>query len=125
MIKLNLIVILLTVLLSALAQICLKIGSRVVDHQKITGANLETLVYSVKLLFDPVLLLGLAMYAISAVAWIWVLSKEDISFAYPFVSLSFLITLVFGIWLFGESLTVMKVAGTLLIISGCALITQA
>jgi len=122
--KINLIVILLTVLVTALAQVCLKIGARLLDHEKLTGFNSETIWYTTKLLFDPVLLTGLTMYAASAITWIWVLSRVDISLAYPYVSLSFVITFVFGIWLFDEPVNAMKLIGTALIMCGCVLITK-
>ena len=124
MTRLNLTVILLTVALSALAQVCLKLGAATINHDKITGTNFQTLLYTAGALLEPVLILGLTMYALSALSWIWVLSKTDISVAYPFVSLSFVLTLFFGVWLFGESLTSTKIIGTTLIVVGCVFILK-
>lgn len=124
MTKLNLLVILLTVLVSALAQLCLKIGAAIINDDKITGLNLDTILYVLGVLFHPALFLGLCMYALSAVSWIWVLSRVDLSVAYPFVSLSFLLTLLFGVLIFNEPLTTMKVVGTSLIILGCVILTR-
>jgi drug/metabolite transporter (DMT)-like permease len=124
MTKINLVVILLTVLVTALAQVCLKIGSKILEHERLTGFNTESIWYATKTLLDPVLLTGLAMYAASAITWIWVLSRVDISLAYPFVSLSFVITFLFGIWLFNEPVNAMKLIGTAFIIGGCFLITK-
>lgn len=122
--QLHLLIILATVLLSATAQIFLKLGAATVDDGKISGLNAETLIHIFVVFRDPFIFFGLLMYALSAVSWIWVLSRVDISVAYPFVSLSFLITLAFGVWLFDEPLTAMKLSGTLFIMLGCVLITR-
>jgi len=37
----------------------------------------------------PAVLAGLALYAVSALGWIVVLSRVDLSFAYPFLGLSY------------------------------------
>lgn len=116
--------ILLTVLLSALAQVLLKIGASSVNADGLTGLNLHSLNVFLKLLLDWHIALGFAIYVLSAAMWIWVLTKVDISLAYPFVSLSFLITLGFGVLLFNEPLTLMKSLGTALIIAGCLMITR-
>ena len=55
-------------------------------------------------------------------AWLWVLSKVDLSVAYPFVGLSFLVTMAFGAFLLEESVTPSRIAGTLLIAVGCILV---
>lgn len=122
--RINLIIILATVLLSALAQVCLKVGAKAVDDRQLSGLNAETLIHVLAVFRDPYIFFGLIMYALSAVSWVWVLSRVDISVAYPFVSLSFLITLAFGVWLFDEPVTAMKISGTFLIMLGCILITR-
>jgi drug/metabolite transporter (DMT)-like permease len=122
--RINLIIILATVLLSAMAQVCLKVGATAVDDQRISGLNSETFLHIFAVFRDPYVFLGMVMYALSAVSWVWVLSRVDISVAYPFVSLSFLITLGFGVWLFDEPVTAMKISGTFFIMLGCILITR-
>lgn len=122
--RINLIIILATVLLSALAQVCLKVGAKTVDDRQLSGLNTETLTHVLTVFRDPYIFFGLVMYALSAVSWVWVLSRVDISVAYPFVSLSFLITLAFGVWLFDEPVTAMKISGTFFIMLGCILITR-
>lgn len=119
-----LLLILVTVFMSAMAQVLLKMGANTISSEGLTGFNMQSLGVFLRLLMDWHIALGFAIYVLSAAMWIWVLTKVDISLAYPFVSLSFLITLGFGVLLFNEPLTLMKSLGTALIIAGCLLITK-
>ena len=112
--------ILLTVTLSACAQLALKLGvakpqmahalqSGVIDAM-LTGA------------ISPLIWLGLIIYGLSVAMWLWVLSKVDLSAAYPFVGVSFLVTMAFGVFILDESVTPMRIIGTILIVSGCILV---
>ena len=71
---------------------------------------------------SPLILLGLIIYGLSVAMWLWVLSKVELSVAYPFVSVSFLVTMAFGAFLLNESVTPMRIFGTILIVSGCVLV---
>ena len=66
----------------------------------------------------PGILGGLACYGFSLLLWIYVLSKADASFAYPFLGLGFVIVAVAGFVLLGEPLSPRKIAGTLIIAGG-------
>ena len=112
--------ILLTVTLSACAQLALKLG---VGKPSMTSA-LETGVVDAILMaaMSPLILLGLIIYSLSVAMWLWVLSRVELSVAYPFVGVSFLITMAFGAFLLNESVTPMRIVGTILIASGCVLV---
>ena len=66
----------------------------------------------------PGILAGLACYGFSLLLWIYVLSKTDASFAYPFLGLGFVIVALAGFALLGEPLSPRKIAGTLIIAGG-------
>ncbi len=66
----------------------------------------------------PGILGGLACYGLSLLVWIYVLSKADASFAYPFLGLGFVIVALAGFVLLGEPLSPRKIAGTLIIAGG-------
>ena len=67
---------------------------------------------------NPWVISGLGLYFIGAVAWLFVLAKIEVSVAYPFVSLGFLLTLILGHLMFGESVTLSKLIGTVLVAGG-------
>lgn len=60
----------------------------------------------------------------AALCWMLAMTKLDLSHAYPFVSLSFVLVLFLSALLFGEPLTWAKVAGIALVIAGVALGSQ-
>lgn len=113
--------ILLSITLSSLAQVALKLGmSRPgmrgpFEH---FGATLWAFGS------NPVLLGGMALYGLGALAWLGVLARMDVSAAYPFAGLGFVLTMALGYLVFGESLSPLRVAGTVLIVSGVALVAR-
>jgi multidrug transporter EmrE-like cation transporter len=67
---------------------------------------------------------GLGIYALSLVFWLTALSRVDLSYAYPFASLSYAVMLVASWKLFGENLSFPRLLGTLLIIIGVLVISR-
>jgi len=112
--------ILFTVTLSACAQLALKLGVAKLQTEHAFQLGMVDTIMSVAM--SPLIWLGLFIYAVSVALWIWVLSKVDLSVAYPFVGVSFLVTMAFGAFLLNESVTPLRIAGTLLIATGCVLV---
>lgn len=71
----------------------------------------------------PRLALGLALYAISTVLWLTALSRVELSFAFPFVSLSFVGIVVAARMAFGERPTASRLLGVALIVGGVLLVS--
>lgn len=120
----SLVTIIFTVFMSASAQVLLKVGALRIPSERFTGVNNETALAVLSVLFSKYIFIGLVIYVFSAGMWIWVLTKVDISLAYPFISLSFIITFGFGVTLFQEPLTAMKFFGTVIIMVGCVMIAK-
>jgi drug/metabolite transporter (DMT)-like permease len=119
-----LVTIIFTVSMSALAQVLLKVGALRIPTEHLTGLNIESVLAMFSVLFSKYIFMGMLIYVFSAGLWIWVLTKVDISLAYPFISFSFIVTLGFGVTLFQEPLTTMKILGTAVIIVGCFILTK-
>jgi drug/metabolite transporter (DMT)-like permease len=109
-----------TVCLSAVAQVALKVGTRSLSYS--AGKGLPAVILSVA--SSPFIWLGLGIYGASVLAWLWVLSKTDVSVAYPFVGISFVLTAVMGAVLLQENVSPLRIAGTALVIFGCILIAK-
>ena len=93
----QLLAILVCVVLNSVAQIFLKFGMSNL-HQKLSlsiGAiyGLITNVYVV---------IGGTLYGASFILWLYVLSKVRVSYAYPFISLSYVLVVILGFFLLGE-----------------------
>lgn len=106
--------ILVSVVLNAAAQILLRYGARA-GLQPVDGW-MPTAVLEVML--RPGIIGGLGCYAISVALWIYVLSRAEVSFAYPFLGLGFLVVSIAAWQLLGEPLTAYRLAGTLLVSAG-------
>ncbi|MBS0639449.1 MAG: SMR family transporter [Acetobacteraceae bacterium] len=115
--------ILLSITLSAIAQVLFKVGmsSAGVKQALAGGSPLDA---ALAVFLSAGVLGGLSLYGIGTVLWLGVLSKTEVSLAYPFVGLGFVFTALIGWLLFGESLTLMRIAGIALIIAGIVVISR-
>ena len=111
-----------SVTISAIAQVTLKQGmSSPAVQQGLTGGWLEIVIAVASSLH---VWLGLIFYALGAVLWLGVLARVDVSVAYPFVGLGFILTALFGVFLLGEAFSVIRFVGTCLVVLGIILVTQ-
>ena len=110
------------VLLNAMAQLCIKDGMRVIGPFAFSLENIVPVGY--KVIFSPLILCGMACYAVSIILWIMVLSRVDVSYAYPLLSVGYIVTALAGKGLFGEVLGLDRWAGILVICMGVYLITR-
>jgi multidrug transporter EmrE-like cation transporter len=110
------------VTLSAFAQITLKAGMASPRGQQL----LQTAVYRMPglVLGNYLLLAGLGLYMASMLVWLRVLATTQVSVAYPFVGVGFVITTAAAWPLFGEVPTPTRLAGTLAIMFGIWLLTR-
>jgi len=112
-----------SILLSSFAQIVLKTGmSNPGVLSAIQSASTFDIVKTIATNFAVIG--GLSLYFASAAVWLLVLAKVDVSFAYPFVGLGFIITMLLAFFINGEVLSSTKIAGTLCIALGVAIIAQ-
>lgn len=73
---------------------------------------------------SPLIILGVALYAVSTILAIILLAKIELSIFSLVTSISFVISLGFSYFMFGESITLPKIAGCLLILAGVFLVTR-
>lgn len=76
------------------------------------------------ILTSPIILSGFAFYGASSLIWLDVLSKLELSKAFPMVALTYVITLFVGGVFFNETITFGRVLGVLVIIGGVALVAR-
>lgn len=109
---------LLSILAGALGQVCLKKGML-----SIGGTSMIQLLKSPWILVSNAwIVAGFLLYASSFALWLVVLSRVELSKAYPMVSLGYLVTFVLGILLFREEVSLVKIAGMAIILAGVALL---
>ena len=71
---------------------------------------------------SPWVLLGLAVFAISAISWLATLSRLPLSIAYPFNALGYLGILIASILVLHERANVWTWLGSLLVVSGLIMV---
>ena len=76
------------------------------------------LLFLAKAFLDPFVLSGFAAAFLASLFWMAAMTKFDVSFAYPFMSLAFVAVLFLSALFFQEPVTLGKVIGLALIISG-------
>ena len=73
------------------------------------------------LLLDPGILSGFAAGFLASLAWMAAMTKFDLSHAYPFMSLNFVVVLLLSGWILSEPLSLQKVLGVGFIVLGTIL----
>jgi multidrug transporter EmrE-like cation transporter len=114
--------ILVGVLLNAGAQLLLKEGMRRVGYFEFAWAN--AIPVGIQVAGNPFVLLGVAAYVLSVLVWLLVLSRVEVSFAYPLLSIGYIVNAIAGYYLFQENLSMTRITGILIIIAGVYLVTR-
>ncbi len=91
-------------------QTCLKLGLTRAAADGSGGG--EGLISLLKLIVTtPLVVVGLLLYAVGAVAWIAVLRRMDLSYAYPFLALNFVLIALVSQWFLGETIPALRWVG--------------
>jgi drug/metabolite transporter (DMT)-like permease len=75
-----------------------------------------------QLVFDPLFLLAVLLYALGFVVWLIVLSKLDLSYAYPILAISYCVVPLLSWWLFGEHVSPLRWIGIVIIGAGVTVV---
>jgi drug/metabolite transporter (DMT)-like permease len=114
----NLLLVLSAVALAATGQLMLKHGMQVAtarahsSHGSLVIAAATT----------PWVLLGLVVFAVSAVAWLGALSRVPLNVAYPFNALGYIVILAASVVVLHERANLLTWAGSLLVVSGLVIV---
>lgn len=119
----TLLLILANVAMTSLAQIVLKAGMSAPEVVRALAGGVR-LSAMVTVFLHPWVVIGLVLYAGAAVVWLLVLARVDVSLAYPFVGLGFVVTMVLAWAFMGEALNATRIAGTLLIAAGVVVLAR-
>jgi multidrug transporter EmrE-like cation transporter len=74
--------------------------------------------------FNPYLDVGMLCYGISILIWLFVLSKLEVSIAYPFQSIGYVIAAIVAVQFLGEGIPMARMAGIGLICAGLVFIAR-
>jgi len=113
------VIIIIGVIFAAIGQVSWKLGMN--QEGQLATINLTTVS---TVLLNPYVLLGFAMYGLSTIFWLIALSKKDLSFVYPFISLTYILVLALSNLVLKESIGINKLAGTIIIMVGLIIIAR-
>ncbi len=119
----SLVLIFTSILIAVGGQLCLKAGMN--QAGRLSAANLNSPIETfLKVAGIPLVWIGLFLYGLSAIVWLAVLSRVDLSFAYPMVGFSYVVVLLLSAMMLGESVGFMRWLGAVIIVIGIMLITR-
>ena len=118
----NIVLILTGVLLNCAAQIFIKKGMIINGEVFVNISSISNSI--IPMLKNIYLWLGMFCYGISVFLWMIVLSKVEVSYAYPFLSIGYVIAAIIGYKFFGESVGLIRASGIAVICLGVYLISR-
>lgn len=80
--------------------------------------------FILRLLLNVWVISSFAAAFVASLTWMAAMTQFELSFAYPFMSLAYIIVLFLSVALFAEAFTWQKLVGTLIIIGGLFVLTR-
>lgn len=108
--------ILISTLCSVFGQLTLKSGMQRIARLQASSSVIVQIVTS------PWVIVGLGIYGCGVLFWLMALSRLDVSFVYPFASLSYVGIIIGSHFLFKEHISRSRLIGILVIIAGVSVI---
>jgi multidrug transporter EmrE-like cation transporter len=78
----------------------------------------ERMWFLLRVVVNPWVISSLAAAFLAFLFWVFAMTKFDLSHAYPFTSLAFLLVMIFSGVFLHEPITLLKILGTILIMAG-------
>lgn len=113
--------IIMTVFFAVVSQLIIKWQVSKHSTQNIITFN-EKIYFALDMLLNPFVILSIFFTFLSGLSWIIAMTKFEISYAYPFTALGFVLILLFSSLFFQESITLSKITGVLFIAAGIIII---
>lgn len=107
------------VILGVFGQLLIKKGMNYIGQTSINELLTKKLF---TILFNRYVFTGLILYSVASLLWFVVLSKADLSFAYPLLSLGYILLAILSWYFLGETLTIYRISGIILVTIGVFLI---
>ncbi|ODA42547.1 EamA family transporter [Desulfosporosinus sp. BG] len=74
------------------------------------------------IILTPAIFLGFMCFGVSSILWLVVISRWELSYAYPLVALGYVIAILYGTLLLHENLSIAKILGSCLILAGISVL---
>ncbi|RAU96565.1 EamA family transporter [Paenibacillus sp. YN15] len=114
--------VLMSAMMGSIGQIMMKHGSNRLGRLTMSPATFAADLGRV--LRVPEFWVAILLFSLSSLIWVKVLSRADLTSAYPLNSMSYIFVFLFSAFFLNEALTLQKVAGALVIMLGIFIITR-
>ena len=114
--------ILLTLLFTVYGQMVLK--WQMDQAGQMPSESVAKVLFLFRQFLNPWIVSGLASAFLASLAWMAAMTRFEINYAYPFMSLAFIIVMVLSVLFLQEQITVNRVLGTLLVVAGLVVVTR-
>ncbi|MDD2234704.1 MAG: hypothetical protein PHZ11_05230 [Desulfitobacteriaceae bacterium] len=75
-----------------------------------------------QIIFTPAIFLGFLCFGLSSILWLIIISRWQLSFAYPLVALGYVLVIAYGTVFLQETLDLPRIIGSLFIVSGVGIL---
>jgi len=116
----NYLILFISVLLSVIGQLLMKQGMNQFGSFPITQIASKT----IPMILNPWVFTGFVSFGLSSIFWLAVLSRLNLSVAYPMVSLAYVVIAIASVIIFKENVTLVRWIGILVIVFGVFLISR-
>lgn len=86
---------------------------------------IEKVGFLLRQFLHPWVFSGFAAAFLASLAWMAAMTRFELNYAYPFMSLAFVIVMLFSVLFLGEQLNFARVAGTVMVVAGLIVIARA
>jgi len=111
------------ILLTLLCTLILSVG-QILWKKGVYEKNFDTVGQVVQILFSVPVMIGIFLYGMATLIWLYVLSKNDISSVYPLFALSYFFVMILSAVFFNERVHSSNIFGVLIIIVGVYICTR-
>lgn len=110
-----------SILFVTVSQLLFKHGITLIEQQP-KPENMPKWKSILRMLFQPHVFGGLFCNGLAAVCWLLALSKLDLSYVFPFISLNYILVPIAAAWILKEKLSKTRMTGIAVICVGVFLI---
>lgn len=118
----NILLAIISVFVGSVGQVVLKLGANKVADLTFSMSTIISDLWRLAKVSEIVL--GMFLFAASSLLWIKVLTRVELSTAYPLVSIGYINVAVLSYFLFHESFSISKILGMAMIITGVVFINS-
>lgn len=111
---------LISVIFGATGQLLFRMGMK--GYGEVSAAGVFKNLFSI--ILTPYIFIGFILFGLSSLLWLSVISKYQLSYAYPMVSIGYILTFILSKLFLNEQINIFRIIGTLFIMFGVVFITR-